>query len=73
VVVGADKWHQLHDLRFYRDDAAMAAALDRLPRLLVAPRAGVELPAGVEILELDPAHHEVSSTAVRAGRDDWRA
>ena len=73
VVVGADKWHQLHDPAFYGGATAMAAALARLPRLLVAPRAGVELPAGLEVLDVDPAHHEVSSTAVRDGREDWRA
>jgi hypothetical protein len=73
VAVGADKWHQLHDAAFYGDADAMAAALARLPRVLVAPRAGVDLPAGVEVLAVDPAHHEVSSTAVRAGREDWRA
>ena len=73
VVVGADKWHQLHDVAHYRSRAAMDEALDRLPPLLVAPRAGVALPEGVPVLEVDPAHHEVSSTAVRAGRDDWRA
>ena len=73
VVVGADKWHQLHDVGFYDDEAAMAGALARLPRLLVAPRAGVGLPAGIEVLEVDAAHHEVSSTGVRSGRDEWRA
>lgn len=73
VVVGADKWHQLHDVAFYDDEAAMHDALARLPPLLVAPRAGVELPPHVELLPVDPAHHGVSSTAVRAGRDEWRA
>jgi hypothetical protein len=73
VVVGADKWHQLHDVGFYDGDAHMVDALGRLPRLLVAPRAGVALPADVDVLDVDPAHHEVSSSGVRAGRDDWRA
>jgi len=73
LVLGADKWWQLHDVAFYGSDGAMAAALARLPTLAVAPRAGVPAPPGVELLDLDPAHAEVSSTAVRAGRDDWRA
>jgi cytidyltransferase-like protein len=74
LVIGADKWWQLHDVSFYGGSAgAMRDALDRLPELAVAPRAGVELPLGVDVLDVDPAHHEVSSTAVRAGRDDWRA
>ena len=76
LVVGADKWLQLHDPRFYGDSHdAMRAALARLPLVAVAPRAGVTLPEddGAVVLDVDPAHHHVSSTAVRAGRDDWRA
>jgi len=73
LVLGADKWWQLHDAAFYGTDAAMRSALERLPTLAVAPRAGVPAPPGVELLDVDPAHHEVSSTAVRAGRVDWRA
>ncbi|HEX4902053.1 MAG TPA: hypothetical protein VFV42_04535 [Acidimicrobiales bacterium] len=73
LVVGADKWWQLHDVRFYGSDEAMREALARLPELAVAPRAGVPAPPGVPLLDVDPAHHGVSSTAVRAGRDDWRA
>jgi len=76
-VVGADKWHQLHDVAFYDGSpAARDEALARLPRLAVAPRAGVALPgdqASVVVLSLDPTFHEVSSSAVRAGREDWRA
>lgn len=76
LVVGADKWLQLHDPRFYGGSpAAMRAALDRLPAVAVAPRAGVDLPGAgaVTVLEVDPAHHHVSSTAVRDGRAEWRA
>ena len=73
VVVGADKWHQLNDVSFYGSEGAMAGALDRLPRLLVAPRAGFEVPDDVDVLEVDATYHEVSSSAVRAGREDWRA
>lgn len=76
LVVGADKWLQLHDPRFYGGSPeAMAAALARLPQVAVAPRAGVPLPAGEGpvVLDVDPAHHHVSSTGVRAGRLDWRA
>lgn len=73
LVVGADKWWQLHDVRFYGTDDVMRAALARLPELAVAPRAGVPEPPGVALLDVDPAHHEVSSTAVRAGRHEWRA
>jgi hypothetical protein len=74
-VVGADKWHQLHDVAFYGGSAAARdLALARLPRLAVAPRAGVALPAGTGavILDLAEEHQAVSSTAVREGRTDWR-
>ncbi len=76
LVVGADKWLQLQDVRFYGGShAAMRAALDRLPPVAVAPRAGVTLPdlEGLTVLELDPSHRQVSSTAVRSGRHEWRA
>jgi hypothetical protein len=76
-VVGADKWLQLFDVSFYGGSiAGRDAALARLPRLAVAPRAGVTLPAdlgGGVLLDVDPAHAAVSSTAVREGRHDWRA
>ena len=76
LVVGADKWHQLFDVSFYGDSAARRdEALARLPRVAVAPRAGVEVPtsSGVHVLDVHPSLHEVSSTAVRSGRTDWRA
>ncbi len=76
-IVGADKWHQLQDPTFYGDSVdARDAALGRLPALAVAPRAGIESPppsAEVVLLEIDAAFREVSSTAVRSGRHDWRA
>jgi nicotinate-nucleotide adenylyltransferase len=74
LVVGADKWAQLHDPSWYGGSTdERDAALARLPEVAVAPRAGFPLPEGVHALEVDPAHHHVSSTAVRAGRHDWRA
>jgi nicotinic acid mononucleotide adenylyltransferase len=75
-IVGADKWHQLQDVAFYGSTAARDAALARLPPLLVAPREGVALPpatAGAHVLVVDFVFGEVSSTGVRAGREDWRA
>jgi nicotinic acid mononucleotide adenylyltransferase len=76
LVIGSDKWHQLHDVRFYGTAPERDAALARLPQVAVAPRAGVApLPddAGVITLEVDDRLHGVSSTAVRAGRTEWRA
>jgi nicotinic acid mononucleotide adenylyltransferase len=73
LVVGADKWAQLHDPAWYGGPDARDDALARLPRVVVAPRAGFTLPDDAEALDVDPAHHDVSSTAVRGGRDEWRA
>ena len=74
LVVGADKWAQLHDPSWYGGSAeARDAALARLPRVVVAPRAGFPPAEDVEVLRVDPQHHHVSSTAVREGRHDWRA
>lgn len=67
VVMGADKWAQVRDPAWYggstvaRDDA-----LGRLPRVLVAPRAGFRI-EGAEVLPIDPEHAEVSSSAAREG------
>lgn len=76
-VLGADKWHQIHDLAFYDGSAsARDAALDRLPIVALAPRAGAPTPTPsdrVVVLEVDPVHAEVSSSAVRSGRHEWRA
>ena len=75
LVVGADKWHQLHDPTYYGSEAARDEALARLPRLAVAPREGVSLPddPGAHVLSPPDDVRAVSSTAVRAGRRDWQA
>ncbi len=76
VVMGADKWEQVRDPRWYAgSEEARDAAVSRLPRVLVAPRAGHRLTAAgvapAELLGVDPVHLGVSSTAVRSGRHDW--
>jgi hypothetical protein len=73
LVVGADKWAQLLDPAWYGSVPERDAALARLPQVVVAPRAGFPPPDGVTLLDVDPAHHAVSSTAVREGRHEWRA
>lgn len=76
LVVGADKWHQLHDPGFYDDDpAARDAAIERLPPLAVIPRGGIVLPSSVRatLLVIPDEHRDVSSSGARAGRHDWRA
>ena len=59
VVVGANKWHQLHNPTFYGTDtdgveadeaeAAMANALGRLPTCAMAPLDGLQVPAEVRL------------------------
>jgi hypothetical protein len=75
VVLGADKWRQVIDPAWYGEDptspaalAARDAAVAALPRVLVAPRGG-DRPEGVELLDTEDVHHDVSSSAVRAGAD----
>jgi len=66
LIVGADKYHQLHDATYYESEPARDDALARLPALAVAPRPPHEVPAEL-LLDVHPEHHEVSSTAARAG------
>jgi hypothetical protein len=69
VVMGADKWDQVNDPAWYESVAARDAALARLPRPLVVPRAGHH-PTGVELLLVDESLAHVSSTAARLGHHD---
>ncbi len=67
LVMGADKWHQINELRWYDNDPTERdAALARLPELAIAPRPPFETPDEYE-LHLDDAYAEVSSTAARSG------
>lgn len=77
LILGADKWDQVLDPRFYGgSEAARDAAVAALPTVAVVPRPGhehVELPAGAVVLDLPVDLRPASSTAVRAGRHDWMA
>lgn len=76
LVVGADKWAQLLDVRFYGGSVrARDEALARLPDLAIAPRPGVsvKVPAGATVIVLPPEVEQASSTAVRAGDHRWMA
>ncbi len=67
VVMGADKWAQVHNPAWYGGDvAARDTALASLPRVLVAPRPGFDV-EGAESLDIHPDHAHVSSTRARAG------
>lgn len=73
VVMGADKWAQVVDPVWYGDDPARRdAALLRLPRVAVAPRAGHEVPPEL-LLPVPGGFEHVSASAVRDGRDEWAA
>lgn len=69
LVVGGDKWHQLHDARYYGSDAARDDALGRLPQLAVAPRPPWETPGDIS-LDVPAEHAAASSTAAREGAVD---
>jgi hypothetical protein len=71
VVMGADKWAQVLDPAYHRSEAEWRASLDRLPRVAVARRG--DDPIEGDVLVLDVGLGEVSSTAVRDGREEWRA
>jgi len=74
VVLGADKWAQVVDPAWYESDEARDDALHRLPRVLVAPRAGVtprDLPPDALVLDVHAAHRDVSSTGAHDGETDW--
>jgi hypothetical protein len=71
LIMGADKWHQIHDVQFYNNseterDAAMAA----LPEVALAPRPPYEVPDELELVLPDDYGH-ISSTAVRDGAHHW--
>jgi predicted RNA-binding protein with PIN domain len=71
VVMGADKWAQVNDPAWYPDVDARNVLVASLPHVLVVPRPGY--PAdGAEVLEIDPAHADVSSTRARAGEHHLR-
>ena len=77
VIVGADKWHQINELRWYSNDRTQRdAAVAALPRVAIVPRPPFEVPErspARTVLHIAEHFGEVSSTAVRAGRLDWRA
>jgi hypothetical protein len=67
LIMGADKWHQVLDARYYGDSAeARDAAVARLPRLAIAPRPPLAVPAEL-LLDVGEAYAEMSSSRARAG------
>ena len=83
LVVGADKWHQILEPQWYESPEERLRLLTALPPVAIAPRppfapaslTGAEVPSAVKIhlLETDPEVRPISASAVRAGREEWRA
>ena len=71
VVLGADKWAQVLDPSFHPDEDAWRASMARLPQVAVARRGTQPIEGDVLVLDVDLG--DVSSSAVRAGREEWRA
>jgi hypothetical protein len=76
VILGSDKWAQMVDPAWYEGSIpARDEALERLPLVLVAARPPFPLPSNqpgrVQTLDVGPDHHQVSSSAVRAGQRAW--
>lgn len=69
LVVGADKWHQIHDVGFYHGSpAARDAAIAALPDVAIVPRPPHRVPAHL-VLPVGTEIGTVSSTAARSGQD----
>jgi nicotinic acid mononucleotide adenylyltransferase len=66
VIMGADKWHQIHELQFYGSATERDEAIRRLPPVAVVPRGDLEVPEAVR-LEISEEFSVISSTAARAG------
>ena len=67
VIMGADKWEQVHDLAFYDGSAARRdAAVAGLPTIAVAPRPPHVVPTHL-VLDVPDELSSVSSTLARRG------
>jgi nicotinic acid mononucleotide adenylyltransferase len=82
LVIGADKWIQINSPDWYPTDAARDDAIRSLPRIAVFARASIDIdhlrayghPKGLQIVSfIDESLAHVSATAVREGREEWRA
>jgi phosphopantetheine adenylyltransferase len=70
VIMGADKWAQVNDERYYDGPEAMHEALRRLPAVALAPRPPIDIPDSMAdlVLKLPADFGQMSSTAARHGR-----
>lgn len=73
LIVGADKWTQIHELQWYESADARDRALEALPPTAVVPRLGYSHP-GDRVLSLDDSTlAAISSTRARDGEIDLMA
>ena len=73
IVMGADKWHQIHDPVFYGNDSARRdASIASLPTVAIAARPPHECPAHL-VLNLPDWVGAVSSTQARTTDPDLMA
>ena len=73
LVMGADKWSQITEDRWYLSAGQRDAALSGLPPIAMAPRPPHRIPVHAIELEIPRQLWAVSSTGVRTGRHDWQA
>lgn len=71
LIMGGDKWAQLHELRYYDSPDHMASCLARLPELAIANRPPHDDISPDALLAVDPDFVDVSSSAARAGELAW--
>lgn len=72
VIMGADKWEQVNDARYYASAEERDLAVARLPMVAVARRGPVAVADDVA-LETPDELQVVSSTGAREGRTDFMA
>lgn len=69
VIVGADKWAQIHELRWYDgSNAKRDKALAELPTVAIAPRDEIDVPTDSLLVLAGQTLADVSSTAARGGQ-----
>jgi nicotinic acid mononucleotide adenylyltransferase len=73
LIMGADKWEQINELRWYGNAEQRDAAIGALPSVAVVPRPPFEIPKHLVRLQIADHLANVSSTAVRSGRNEWHA
>jgi len=71
LIMGADKWAQIQQLRFYESEEHRRQSIDALPTLAIAARPPFDGIAPDALLVVDEAMVDVSSSGARSGRLDW--